>query len=60
MTARTPNLTYGTNLESEENGEELSSITDKHAVTDARQLFLHGIFDWHWRYVLSTGGYQDL
>jgi len=49
----------GINLESEKNGQKLASISDQHAAADARQLFFHGIFNWHRRDILTPGSDQD-
>jgi len=47
-------------LQSDKHGEELSSISNQHAVTDARQLFTDSIFNEYWGHVLSTGCDQKL
>ena len=49
-----------TDLQSNKHGEELSSVSNQHAVTDARQLFTDGVFNQYWRHVLSTGRDQNL
>ena len=51
---------HSINLKSQQNGQELPTIADQHAVADAWQLFFHSIFNRHRGDILTSGGDQNL
>lgn len=47
-------------LESNKHCQELSSVTDQHAITDDWKAIFDGVFNWYARYVLTASSYNQL